>query len=100
LNLSINNLSSLPDNITKFGNLKVIFLSENEFSELPPALFNLTELNWLHLYGNDLQNIPHEITNLKKLSVIDLRENKALPKEFQVYRKHQVQELLEQMARK
>jgi internalin A len=76
LNLGVNQLTSLPPEITKLTNLTTLFLSENQLTSLPPEIAKLTKLTYLDLSGNQLTSVPPEIIKLTNLAHLDLSNNK------------------------
>ena len=104
LDLTDNNLSSLPDDFYKFKKLKRLFLSNNQFNHIPKVLAKLPNLTmfgirnnkikifeenslplsikWLILTDNELTSLPESIGNLKLLQKFMLSGNKLsfLPK--------------------
>jgi hypothetical protein len=89
LDLTDNNLSSLPDDFYRFKKLKRLFLSNNQFNHVPKVLAKLSNLSmigirnnhievfeenalppstrWLILTDNNLQTIPNSIGDLPLL---------------------------------
>lgn len=106
LDLSGNLLNSLPEDIGKLKNLKIIFCSENNFTELPSVLSQCKTLDiigfksnkissvaenalplsvrWLILTNNCLQTLPASIGNCSKIQKLMLAGNqlKFLPPEM------------------
>ncbi|XP_022751798.1 probable LRR receptor-like serine/threonine-protein kinase At2g24230 [Durio zibethinus] len=79
LNLSSNKISgSLPNNIGNFGLLEVIDLSGNNFSgEIPAAISSLVSLQVLKLAGNGFQwSIPTGILSCQSLVSFDISSNR------------------------
>lgn len=98
LDLTDNNLSSLPDDFDRFKKLKRIFLSNNQFNHVPKVLAKLPSLSmigmrnnkikifeenslplttrWLILTDNDLTSLPNFIGDLKLLQKFMLSGNK------------------------
>ena len=84
-------ITSLPEDICKLTNLKVLALGSathpeiilNNLTELPKGIGNLAELTHIYLQFNSLSELPAEIGNLKKLKVLKLGGNNLsfLPKE-------------------
>lgn len=94
LDLSNNQLSSLPDDFDKLTQLKIVFLSQNQFRSLPTVLARCPKLEmigfkanqitevaqhalpkhtrWLILTDNQISQLPEsmgELTQLKKLAL-------------------------------
>jgi len=98
LNLSNNHLSALPNNLSDFKKLRVLFLSENDFTVFPEVLAkcsNLTMigfkscqiksiaeqalpkgLRWLILTDNQLESLPQSIGGCANLQKLMLSGNK------------------------
>lgn len=103
LNLSGNQLSSLPDDLPRLHRLRILFCSDNRFSEVPSVLGDCPELEmvgfkanrihslpaaalppklrWLILTDNQLQRLPDEIGACHRLQKLMLAGNRlpALP---------------------
>lgn len=76
LDLSGQNLSTLPSGITELKNLNSINLSSNNFSTFPEALYNLPNLINIDLSNNNLSEIPEDIlTKIPTLQGILLEGN-------------------------
>ncbi len=106
LNLSGNQLSSLPDDLSRLYKLRIIFCSDNLFTELPAVLGqckNLTmvgfkanqisrvaaeamapTLRWLILTDNRIQSLPNSIGQCKQMQKLMLAGNELsdLPAEL------------------
>jgi len=84
LNLYNNQLTALPPEITKLANLTGLYLSNNQLTALPPEIVKLTNLTKLDLSFNQLTALPPEITKLTKLTELNLYNNQltALPPEI------------------
>jgi Leucine rich repeat len=106
LNLSDNRLRSLPADLGRLTNLKVIFLSNNDFEEVPEVLADCPSLSmvgfksnkirvldenilplgvrWLILTDNQLEQLPKSIGKLQKLQKLMLAGNqlRSLPDEM------------------
>src|SRR5271166_2305477 len=84
LNLSNQNLSSLPPEIGKLTSLQSLHLGSNRLSSLPPEIGKLTSLQSLHLGFNRLNSLPPEIGKLTSLQSLHLGSNRlsSLPPEI------------------
>jgi Leucine-rich repeat (LRR) protein len=74
LNLDNNKISSIPDWISEFNNLKVIYLNENQISDIE-VLTTLSNLEVLHLNANQINFIPESIADLKHLKRLFINGN-------------------------
>lgn len=75
LNLSNNNLTSLPTEIGKLTSLTQLMVYKNQLTALPPEIGNLTNLNILYISDNKLTTLPPEVSKLTKLTILDIRGN-------------------------
>ncbi|XP_062594729.1 leucine-rich repeat-containing protein 59-like [Saccostrea cucullata] len=75
LDLSCNQLVSLPDNFSSLTHLVKIDLSKNKLTELPDNFGNLQNLQHLDLLGNQLTILPISFYKLTKLKWLDLKDN-------------------------
>jgi len=106
LDLSGNALSSLPDDLPRLKNLRILFCSDNPFTELPEVLGDCAqlsmvgfkanrirtvpgrslprELRWLILTDNEIAALPPEIGHCARLQKLMLAGNRlqALPVEM------------------
>ena len=84
LEISMNQLKTLPAEIGKLTNLTTLDLSYNELKRLPAEIGKLTNLTTLDLSINELKRLPAEIGKLTNLTLLDLSENqlKTLPAEI------------------
>ena len=100
LDLTDNNLSTLPDDFYRFKKLKRLFLSNNQFNHVPKILAKLPVLSmigirnnkikifeenalplstrWLILTDNELTSLPQSIGDLKLLQKCMLSGNKLI----------------------
>ena len=84
INLSNNQLESLPVEIGNLVALTILDLSNNQLQALPVEIGNLVALTMLYLSSNQLQALPVEIGNLVALTTLNLFNNQlqALPVEI------------------
>ncbi|ELA41326.1 uncharacterized protein VICG_01566, partial [Vittaforma corneae ATCC 50505] len=76
LELSLNNLKTLPPEIGELKNLQHLDLYGNRLRTLPYEVEELKNLQHLDLYGNRLRTLPYEVEELKNLQHLDLGHNK------------------------
>src|SRR5471032_199912 len=82
LDLSGNQLSSLPDDLPRLHKLRIVFCSDNLFTVLPPVLGACPELSMIGFKANQIHTVP--ATSLPpKLRWLTLTDNAitALPEE-------------------
>ncbi|KAI8571183.1 hypothetical protein RHMOL_Rhmol01G0099000 [Rhododendron molle] len=84
LDLTQNNLSTLPDRICNLSCLKRLRLKDNNVSYLPSGIGSLTSLEILNLSRNNLWTLPDSIGNLSCLKELLVGNNKLshLPSEI------------------
>ncbi|MDB6145017.1 MAG: slrP [Pseudomonas sp.] len=58
LNLTGNALSSLPDDLHRLKNLRVLFCSENRFTELPACIGQCAQLHIVGFKANQIRHVP------------------------------------------
>ncbi|MCS4292504.1 hypothetical protein M2375_000710 [Comamonas sp. BIGb0152] len=104
LDLSGNQLSTLPDDLTRFGKLRVLFASNNPFTELPRVLGRMPQLEmvgfkacqirrvaadslppqlrWLILTDNQIRELPDTLGERPRLQKLMLACNQlqSLPR--------------------
>ncbi len=84
LDLSHNQLTTLPPEIAELTSLTTLNLWDNQLTTLPPEIAELTSLTTLHLSRNQLTTLPPEIAELTSLTTLDLTGNQltTLPPEI------------------
>jgi Leucine-rich repeat (LRR) protein len=85
LDLSKNQLASLPKQLGDLRCLQVLNVSQNGIRSLPSKpLGMLGNLEELHLWANSLTTVPPHLTRLTRLTMLTLHQNKifALDKSF------------------
>jgi small GTP-binding protein len=84
LNISGNQLTSLPPEIKELKNLTELGISGNELTSLPPEIKELKNLTKFFLFGNQLTSLPPEIKELKNLTQLNISGNQltSLPPEI------------------
>ncbi|MDF5714424.1 MAG: COR domain-containing protein, partial [Rhizonema sp. NSF051] len=75
LDISRNQLSSLPSEFGCLINLQSLDISRNQLSSLPSEFGSLTNLQSLDISRNQLSSLPSEIRQIPKLKKLDLRGN-------------------------
>ncbi|MDE5086708.1 MAG: leucine-rich repeat domain-containing protein, partial [Trichodesmium sp. St16_bin2-tuft] len=78
LNLSSNQLTSLPESISKLSNLTVLNLSYNQLTSLPESIGELSNLTDLDLSCNQLKSLPESISELSNLTELGLSSNQLI----------------------
>lgn len=64
LDLSRNNLATLPDWIDQLSSLRILFLSYNRFTEIPEVVGRCRSLRMLGMRNNQIEHIPtHALPN-------------------------------------
>ena len=78
LDLSVNKLSTLPDDIHRFTKLKIAFFSQNKFTVFPKQLAKCPSLTMIGFKANQLKEIPEDAfpINLQWLVLTDNRIEK------------------------
>jgi Leucine-rich repeat (LRR) protein len=64
--------TSLPKNITRYKNLKILNLSGNNFESLPPEIVDLDQITELYLNNNPIKTLFPGISQLKNLNTLCL----------------------------
>ena len=75
LDISCNQLRSLPESIFNLTNLTSLNIGLNRLSELPESIGNLTNLTSLNIGTNGLKQLPESIGNLTNLTSLKISNN-------------------------
>ena len=76
LDISNNNLTgALPAEIKNLKNLRVLTANNNQMTGIPAEIGQLQNLEVLNLANNQLTGLPYELGNLKNLKLLDLSGN-------------------------
>ncbi|XP_048344401.1 leucine-rich repeat-containing protein 59 [Sphaerodactylus townsendi] len=75
LDLSCNNLTSLPSDFCSLTHLVKLDLSKNQLQQLPSDFGRLINLQHLDLLNNRLVTLPISFAQLKNLKWLDLKDN-------------------------
>lgn len=75
LDLSSNQITSLPDDFCTLKNLVKLDLSSNKLRSLPEQFGKLENLQHLDLYKNSLETLPISFVHLKQLRWLDVKDN-------------------------
>jgi Leucine-rich repeat (LRR) protein len=76
LELSGNNIHTLPMDFYKLENLKSLEYRKNKLPTIPEQIFQLKKLEYLNISFNYLTSIPNSISNLTNLQVL-IAQNKT-----------------------
>ena len=75
LDLSLNQLTELPEWLGQLNFLQTLYLRGNQLTELPESLGQLTSLQELYLSDNQLTELPESLGQLTSLKALDLSDN-------------------------
>jgi len=78
LNLSNNQLTSLPSELFSLKKLKYLQLDHNQFKTISSSISDLSTLENLNLSYNELTSLPNEIYDLKNLKTLSISNNPNL----------------------
>ncbi|XP_043474852.1 E3 ubiquitin-protein ligase LRSAM1-like isoform X1 [Leptopilina heterotoma] len=78
LDLSSNELNSLPSDVRNLVSLEKLFLQDNNLKRLPNEIVNLGNLNVLNVSKNNLKELPELLGELRKLTILNISFNKAI----------------------
>lgn len=84
LDISFNQLQTLPDEISYLRLLQELNCSRNKLHSLPKSIGSLTQLRVLKANGNCIITLPNEIGRCSSLECLNLSENalKSIPQEI------------------
>lgn len=84
LNLQNQNLGILPDKVLEFSQLEILDISNNQINSLPNELANLKNIKEVFINKNNFGEFPLVITQLSGLKVLNVGYNpiNVLPKEI------------------
>ena len=75
LDVSNNQLTTLPESIGQLTRLQTLYIDDNQLTTLPKSIGQLTQLQRLSLADNQLILLPESIGQLAKLQRLDLNGN-------------------------
>jgi len=75
IDLSNNQIESLPDDFIKLEGIHTLDLSKNHLTKLPENFGQLKSLKQLDLFNNRIKNLPLSFSELTKLEYLDLKNN-------------------------
>ncbi|MCE2712068.1 MAG: leucine-rich repeat domain-containing protein [Cryomorphaceae bacterium] len=75
IDLSYNQLTSIPEDLSPLKNLKEFLCSHNQLENLPSNIIELEHLERIDVRRNKLTTLPQSLKSLKKLFYIDLEDN-------------------------
>lgn len=79
LDLSKNQLTELPDELSEISTLTAINLSENKFVKIPEVVYTITGLKYLDLSRNQLVTFTEEgISRLREVQCLNLAYNNLM----------------------
>jgi hypothetical protein len=85
LHLGSNQLTSFPLWIENFTQLQVLDLADNKLTLLPPQIGNLDQLTFLDLSNNQLTSLPSELGKLTKLDSLFVKNNNITSIPFEIF---------------
>jgi Leucine-rich repeat (LRR) protein len=86
LDLSYNNLTTLPNDFSKLKKLQYLNLNVNNFTEIPKCVFELENLVTLRFEFCELTEIPDDIIKLKNLQHLVVSNNKITKLSNEVFK--------------
>jgi len=71
LDLTGNQLSNLPDDLTRFTQLRILFCSSNQFKHLPEVLGECHQLSMIGFKANQIAHIAEHAIPTQSLRITD-----------------------------
>lgn len=78
INLSNNEITSLPDSIGRLKKIDQLYLSHNELVTLPETIGDLTALKYLYIDRNSITSLPESIGKLGNLEKLIADRNQLI----------------------
>jgi len=75
LSFSKMKLTTLPDSLSKFKNLKHLDLSKNKFTELPDFIGDMSSITEINLEKNKFDHLPLEFCRMKNVERLIINRN-------------------------
>jgi Leucine-rich repeat (LRR) protein len=75
LDVSCNQLQSLPESTGLLSSLRVLYVTSNQLHSLPKSICSLSRLQELDVASNQLQSLPDSIGSLTALVSLDITSN-------------------------
>ncbi|CAH0405874.1 unnamed protein product [Chilo suppressalis] len=76
LKLESNRLETVPESLSNLKKLELLNVADNSIGSLPKSLMSMTNLKQIYLNNNKLKHFPLELIGLHNLEVVDLSYNK------------------------
>jgi Leucine-rich repeat (LRR) protein len=64
--------------------LKYLEISDNQITEIPEGISKLENLEYLSFQNNQITSLPEKLTFLRKLQTLDIRGNKIPMPEIEI----------------
>lgn len=82
LDISTNNLTTLPDSIASLTSLRILDFTKNKFTVFPEILCSMPNITNLIFWNNQISTVPESIGNMSGLKSLNFAFNKitTLPK--------------------
>lgn len=76
INLSDNNLTTLPDAIGDLPHLESLIVKNNKLTSLPEKIFSIPTLKWLYVGYNQITALPEKIGKKCLIQLFEVQHNK------------------------